>query len=138
MFREVLAHVRSLQVDVARRRGDAVEDGVGHQLALDAQVPLVGLELRGYERRAAPLAGLHDLEQVHRVLRADRRGHEVVDDEHLDALVVVHELEVAAVVRRTRAVEVLAYAGQPRVAHGYEPPARGVAERLHQERLATA
>ena len=46
-LREVLAHVRALQVDVAHAGGDAAQDGVGHELALDAQLPLVGLQLGG-------------------------------------------------------------------------------------------
>lgn len=55
---EVLPHVRTIKVDVARARGDPVQYRVGHQLALDPQVPLVGLELRGDEGCRAPLAGL--------------------------------------------------------------------------------
>ena len=76
---EVLPHVRTVEIDVARARGDPVQYRVGHQLALDPQVPLVGLELRGDEGCRAALAGLHDLEEVGRALRRDRRGQEVVD-----------------------------------------------------------
>lgn len=42
-FREVLAHARSVKVDVARPGGDLVQYRVGHQLAPDSQVPFVGL-----------------------------------------------------------------------------------------------
>lgn len=85
---EVLAHVRTLQIYVASAGGDAVRDRAGHRLALDAQVPLVGLELRGDGDRAAALAALHDLEQVDRTLRRCGRRHEAVDQQKRDGLVV--------------------------------------------------
>lgn len=65
-------------------------------------------------------------EQVDGALRRDRSGHEVVDDEQPHGLVGVHVLVVAAVGRRTAAVEVLHDVGEPRAAHGEEPAARGV------------
>ena len=42
---EVLAHVRPFQVNVPRAGGDAVENGIRHQLALNVHIPLVWLEL---------------------------------------------------------------------------------------------
>ena len=43
--------------------------GVGHELALYPQVPLVGLKLGGDDRRPPALARLHDLEEVATELR---------------------------------------------------------------------
>lgn len=82
------------------------------------------------------LPSLHDLEQVHRVPRRDRRGQEVVDDERLDGLVGVHVLVEAPVSRRTAAVQVVHDAGEAGVADREELPAGRVAERLSEEALA--
>lgn len=129
---------RPLEIYVAGTGCDAVEDRVRHQLALDAQVPLVRLELRGDDGRAAALARLHDLEQVDRVLRRYRRRHEVVDQQERDGLVGVHLLEVAAVLGGAGPVQIVADVGEARVAHGYQPAARRVAESLNDEALAAA
>lgn len=44
-LREALTHVRTFDADVCRFRCDAAENGVGYQLASDAEVPFVRFEL---------------------------------------------------------------------------------------------
>lgn len=88
--------------------GDAVQNRVRHQLAFDAQIPLVGFQLRRDYGAPPPFPRLHDLEQVHGVLGGDRRGPEVVNDEQLHFLVCVHLLEVAPVLCGSCAVQVVA------------------------------
>lgn len=51
-WRRGAPHVGPVQVDVARARGDPVQGRVGHQLALDPQVPPVGSILPGRARQS--------------------------------------------------------------------------------------
>ena len=53
---EVVAHIRVLQIYIASVGCYAVQYGVGYQLPLYSQKPLIRLKLRGYERGAAVLA----------------------------------------------------------------------------------
>ena len=73
-----------------------------------------------------PLARLHDLEQVCRVLGADWRGHEVVDDRQLHSFELAHLLEVRAVGARPRVVELHEHVRHARVEDAVEMAARGV------------
>lgn len=88
---EAVAHVRPLQIYVARARGDAVQDGVGYQLALDAQVPLVRFQLRGYERGAEALSRL----TFKLTSPGDRRPHraQLLRDPHRGRRVDAHAHE---------------------------------------------
>ena len=138
LFGEVVAHVRSppnLYSALRWRCGSISSRPSARPRCAGAAR---SVELRGYERGAEILACLHGLEQVDRVLRGYRRGHEVVDDEQRNRLQLVHELVVAAVRSRAGAVQVLADAREARVADLYELAARGVAERLAKKRLAAA
>lgn len=115
----------------------AAQYRVGAQLGVDPQVPLVGFELRGEHRRAAPLPGLQYLEQVDRVERVlGRRREEVAQDEQVrprEAVERVVDAPLAA--RHARLAE---HVVEPRAAHGHQLPAGRDAEGLRDAALAAA
>lgn len=115
----------------------AAQYRVGAQLGVDPQVPLVGFELGGEHRRAAPLPGLQYLEQVDRVERVlDRRREEVVQDEQIGLREAVER--VAGAPLAARHVQLAEHVVEPRVAHGHRLPAGRDAEGLRDVALAAA
>ncbi len=135
--RHALAHVRPLDVEEPGALDYPVQYGVRAEVRPDSQVPLVGLQLRRDEGRAAALTRLEDLEEVHRVPAVlDDGGEEVVEDEQVRLGEPVDG--VAGALLRARDVELAEHVVEPRVAHREQPPAGGDPERLGQVALAAA
>ena len=98
----------------------------------------MGLQLGGYERGHLLVAPFQDLEEVDCILRGNRGGEEVVQDQELDALQVIYEAIAGGGIECPRAVEPVEHVGEAQVARGDELAACCVTQRLAQEALPAA
>lgn len=92
--------------------------------------------MAGDERGAAPVPGLHDLEDEDAVGGCDRGGQEVVEDEQFHALELVDLVAVLALAFEPGTVDLFEHVLQSDVAGRDAVAAGGVAERLADVALA--
>ena len=94
--RPPLPHVGVAHVHPRRVVRDAVHDGVGVDATAEPRVPVLLPELRAEDRRARPVAQLHELQQHASEQLVGPLEQPLVDYEQAVRAVLAHELPLAA------------------------------------------